>query len=358
MTAMIRACCLALVGLSACGIGTLESGEPGRSTFEAIDEANQPRLREQLWFRLSDLPTSGKAAQQPWVGYWWPFYDNGIAHPWTSPDEPSPAAKYDAAFGGQGRAMLWEAANHTASEKWFGHCDGRTVASIVEPEPKWRVRVGETCMTPGDMKALLTEVYTGDLSGQDVETVGGYCWTYDPEVDESGRPTAAPCRDVNPGTFHVVIASLLGKHRQAFYMDEDSKLEIWNRAVSGFTSSIGEPTRVAELSEEERALLAPGTRAVVEVTTTVETIPGGVWTRAATAPETSRLEYVYRLELDASGTIIGGEWLGSSRLTHPDMLKVPHRGAKKVPTYANPNIDYARLLPFIDRAAQLGRDEC
>ena len=48
--------------------------------------------------------------------------------------------------------------------------------------------------------------------------------------------------------------------------------------------------------------------------------------------------YEYVLELDAAGKIIGGEWVGEARYTHPDFLWLPIKSS--VATVAGGKISY------------------
>jgi hypothetical protein len=121
------------------------------------------------------------------------------------------------------------------------------------------------------------------------------------------------CRDTNAGAFHMVLTNQIGLQDEGFIADVTRDLEVWNQAVQGFRSEIVEEINGAS----ENA--APDTvREVVietEMDYTVE-IPHSFEGRdnygsIATA------YYRYRLELDKTGDIIGGEWLTKAR---PDFL--------------------------------------
>ncbi|GLD99050.1 hypothetical protein PINS_up007768 [Pythium insidiosum] len=85
------------------GAITLSMAPPSDAFIFRYDECrletylNEPRVKY-LDVILMSAPTA-RLAQTPWTDRLWPRYLDGINHRWRSPDEPSPAEKYAAAFG-------------------------------------------------------------------------------------------------------------------------------------------------------------------------------------------------------------------------------------------------------------------
>ena len=55
--------------------------------------------------------------------------------------------------------------------------------------------------------------------------------------------------------------------------------------------------------------------------------------------------YAYVLELDAAGKIMGGEWVGESRYTHPDFLWLPTKASGT--SVANGKISYDEVKKLL-----------
>lgn len=333
---------------------------------DGYDEFNQPEIPGTvLDRRLAALPTEGQPAHLPWTGWWWPFdhkngekEKNGIAARWLD-GELSPAEKYDSAFpAGSGHgAALWELDRHASGDSWYGHCDGWAMASATTAEPMVSVLENGICFHPNDVKALLTEAFECDMSGQDVTLLGRECMDGAPSTDRDNRYVADGCRDVNAGLFHVVVANLLGRDHRGLFFDRQTTLEIWNYPMRSYRSKVGEPRKP---TEDEKAHVARGTTRVAEVTTSIE------YMRAHEPSMTrdhvvSTETYSYLLELDDDGLILGGEWQGSSKSNHPDALKVPGIDARPRHTPRecnNPHLDLDRVMALAARSARGTASEC
>jgi hypothetical protein len=77
-------------------------------------------------------------------------------------------------------------------------------------------------------------------------------------------------------------------------------------------------------------------------------VDGHLGSTINTYTRTDRYEYV--LEIDATGKIIGGEWIGASKRNHPDFLWLPlsHRDS----TFAGGKITYANIKLLLDKSLQ------
>ncbi len=414
-------------------------------------------------YTFTELPTSGAAKKIPWAGSYWPTWQDGINVRWAGANSDSAAKKYELAFGKTGvedavsahsgvdslvggtpctsdaecpvakGSMCAKRAGSSAgtcSPIWFGICHAWAPAAILEDEPKQPVVFNDVEFKVNDMKALMSLAYT---DGLDVKFVSLRC-----DEDEVGvdlRDVAA-CKDTNAGTFHVVVANLLGLRGESFIEDRTFDDEVWNQPVRSFRVSHNieltglqanqllaagkvlskvehagtaaaatwtpvhdlavkpgqsvrvrmtgtgdvdlylrwnaEPTlttfhcRPFRLGAEELCeIVVPADAETAyiavhgyaasskyEITTTLLDIPASTY---AFNPEAASLRqirselhwiaetestvdgnlsatidqftkkdiYDYVLELDAAGEVIGGEWIGGSRINHPDFLWTP-----------------------------------
>lgn len=369
---------------------------------------NPQRFRVALDFRLEGLPTRGAAARRPWADTYWPTYQDGINYRWQRTgrflDDLSPAEKHDAAFNGWdprrvaslrpyraehghfadpfdpsyyeqlgplaqecslrfGNARTRNAAaagllrpdgsarSGNASEDfggiepWFGLCHAWAPASILEPEPLRPVVHNGIRFEVSDIKALLIGCYNGTAA----EMVGSRNEERDLALDDRGRARKADARDVNPGSFHVLLANLLGRDGRSFCEDRTANYEVWNQPIQEFRV-----TSLEEVSEAEAAALVEAggdyrfneqaTR-FFHVRTEVDYITESpASTRPNADGEMQELTdpYAYVLEVDAGGLIIGGEWVGSSRTEHPDFLWLPTGAYRPISPFVA--LDDVRML--------------
>jgi hypothetical protein len=310
-------------------------------------------------------------ANAPWAGWYWPLSEGGMVNRYADPAMPSresswdevyqfltgslgrgniaqlsPAEKYDLLIGDPqfsiSRAML-ETANEHASggavESWFGYCAGWANASVMLARPQHAVNVlaadGQTWIPfrPSDIKALAALLWTNGVAPARV--VGTLCQENPVRRDPStGRADSLSCRNTNPATFHLAVTNQLGAAGRSLLIDSDSGYQVWNQPVLSYSYSYFHPATGKAGSLEEsrvrvellpqdpfRLMRAPGTAFVVGIETRLtfvyQTRPRAEDLDNPAWDELRNPVYRYELELDASGKIIGGEWL--VRL-HPDVL--------------------------------------
>ena len=126
------------------------------------------------------------------------------------------------------------------------------------------------------------------------------------------------CRDLNAGTFHLVLASLLsdgGRGSQVprgFVLDVTRDDQVWNHPIYSFESKMGAPTplTIGDKVDPNIAWRSPEAVSIVDVHTQmiygVENGPNIVYTDADDT--LSEVSYRYTLELDKNGVVVGGEW--------------------------------------------------
>ena len=361
---------LLLLLSAACAVSQEGDADPPGSAPEAErwSSADNPGLLDaNLERRLASLPAQGRATTTPWAGNYWPAFRDSINAQWAGPFSRSPTQKYAAAFRVAGvedrvsrsfgidahrnaslcfddsQCAVWrhEVCGGRAWQgmgrcipHWLGICDGWASAAILFPEPRHAVVMNGVTFRVQDIKALLSLVQIGgprrgvSLKCLLSDDLGGI------RYDAAGRPTAPECRDTNPGTFHIVIANYLGLQGRSLVEDRTFDAQVWNQPLRGY-----EVLAQRQISAQEaNALVAGGGRS------------GYPWNRDAQrfAYVKTRLSYIkesraetdgnlsasidrytghdvydYVLELDAAGTIIGGEWVGSSKRNHPDFMWLP-----------------------------------
>ncbi len=300
-----------------------------------IDFTNDPRnIDPDFTMRLDALPWSGSLAREPWSDTYWPENKGGISYRWQrneawgrllAPDELaqmdpedisklSPAEKYDLFAGSAEWGLTKRVQAETSPDEapWTGYCHGWAPASLQFPEPApvtvtnddgIEIRFGSS-----DVKALLT-YFAGQVLpttyGTDVlpfgvapRGIGSRCG--------HGRADLPQCYDVNPGSLHALLANQVGLRGKGFVLEVDPTYETWNQPVYAYRSE-----NLGRRAPSPGA--AEGTVEEVVVATTVtwgqEIEP--MWDRVVGThhQETTDRRYLYTLELDGSGEVIGGQWL-------------------------------------------------
>lgn len=276
-------------------------------------------------------------------------------------DRLSPAEKFDAyVYLKTGRENHFELTRDvmdltsSTDAYWEGICHGWASASLefAEPEPRSYSADGVTVnFGSSDLKALLSYYHaaiTGNwIVNRKVSTgrVGNRCETTFPKhawFIKDGKeyykkivngsvvvnPVPSDCVDTNPGSFHIVLANMIGLKGQGFSAEIVRDKEVWNQPVYRYE------TKVVSRSAP-RPWAARGAVSQVEVKTRMYYSNDGgrmFWRRDGSDDEfyawweqtvgTPNFRYDskdfhYYLDLDAKGNIIGGQWLSYER---PDFL--------------------------------------
>jgi hypothetical protein len=334
-----------------------------------VDALVVTKLADMNTIRAANLP------ETPWSDDYWGLYAGQIAKRYADPgyrvstdwkantdyvrnvapanrDNLSPAEKYDLLLGDASRALTilnLDAGKpyYTTSgnvETWMGLDYGWAPASFMVPRPLKAVTVtapggAKITFYPSDIKALATLLW--GKTDPATRFIGGRCNVKSPQVDSIGRIKDAACRDTNPATWHLVVVNQIGKARRSFVMDTTYDYEVWNHPVYGYSYNYFNPktlvtstmpttamVAVANFPEDKyKATRAPGTTHIVGITMNVkwvaETSPSHDAPDSPSRDAISGAAYRYTLELDANGTIIGGEWLQAAR---PDFLWTPPPG--------------------------------
>jgi hypothetical protein len=325
------------LALAACGSHPSDSS----SVKEEWDGKNRPlRLSAGYVHKFSTLPVEGALPKTPWTDDYWPSYQGGIAKRWKMPDSDnfsyrapsrgrlqrmseadlarlSPAEKFDIFIGDYRYGTVETERNRVSprNETWEGICHGWAPAAINFEEPKPVVLANQDGIKipfgSSDVKALLS-YYQGQIKRLPAPMLGDRC--YDDIAANPARAIDPSCRDTNAGAFHIVLANQIGIRQQGFVADVTRDYMVWNQPVHAFTS------RVLRTQAPSPGA-APGTveEKLIEtvMTYTVEVDPQ--WDALVGTPGHSddAATYLYRVELDRNGEIIGGEWETEER---PDFL--------------------------------------
>lgn len=327
----------------ACGVQHRDAGIDVSNLKEAWDANNDPRLlRDRYEVRFASLPLRAELKRKPWTDTYWPSYLGGVANRWNDESgsdsfaypllkreelaamslenlkKLSPAEKYDIYVGRTDYPFVNAERSRTNANqpKWYGLCHGWAPASLNFNEPHPIVVESRSGLKipfgSSDIKALLTYI---QQSGRDSRMVGRRC-----ESDPSHSNDPA-CKDINAGSFHVILANQIGIVKAGFVAEIARGSEVWNQPVFGFAS-----TKMGESNQPNRNA-APGTTKIVTIETTMRFIGeiGANWDPRPfdefPSQESDR-KFSYNLELNARGEIIGGEWLTEDR---PDFLWTQQR---------------------------------
>jgi hypothetical protein len=378
---------VALVALAGCGGqdalvrgDEVETPEAVKSA-EAWASQDSPSLfTSTLEFRFDALPLQGEASTIPWAGSYWPTYEDNINYRWAGPQSDSPSLKYEKAFGGTGvedavsRYHGIESVSKTCTETtqcdsflgetcakrpgrtegrcvatWWGICHAWTPAAILFPEPRSPVTKNGVTFEVQDLKALASLVHNSTRTRFVSLRCNKHNSTPDGggiRLDPYGRPVDGDreCRDTNAGTYHVLLANYLGLMRQSFAEDRTNSYEVWNQPLRSFKVTSQREVTAAEANRligvtagntdggvdggalstyrfNNAAVRFIAVKAEVKYISESSAEDGYTAPRIDWYTRTDHYEYV--LELDAGGKIIGGEWVGSSKLSHPDFLWLP-----------------------------------
>jgi hypothetical protein len=383
---------LSCVACGSEGMGMRLEEQPVQQ-FEAErwSPADDPtRLGGSLEFNLARLPLDGTVAKRPWVGSYWPVALDSINYPWAGYRSASAAEKYERAFGGYrvedavsryhgidsvgmpscasdgecSRSQVCARRRGRAYGRcipgWWGLCHAWAAAALLMPEPQHPVTYNGVQFRVQDLKALATVVHhhTKALN------VSLRCNDSGIRVDGVGRPVDPTCRDTNPGTFHVLLANLLGKRGQSFLEDRSMDGDVWNQPILKY-----HVVSIHEVSEREaNAWLEVPNQTYPynrQAKRFVHVITDVFFLRESTAEidgmvdirnYTFKDRYAYILELDRDGNIIGGEWARvefaggrrTSKTDHPDFLWVPI--AADTASAAGGAISYKAVMDLVSHA--------
>ncbi|MBF0300195.1 MAG: PKD domain-containing protein [Oligoflexia bacterium] len=348
-----------------------------RSTWGEDD--NPSLFNTNLNFKIALLPLRGEASKIPWAGSYWPTYKDSINDRWAGSTTLSAVEKYEQAFSKTGIKNLvsqeygidaqtdantcysnsdCSSTNGEACAKkngstvgrciptWFGVCHAWAPAAIMENEPLRAITVNNTEFKVNDLKALLTYGYN---TGLKTKFVSLRCNLDETQItyDEYGNPTNPECKDTNAGTFHIVTTNYLGVMKESFVEDRTFDDEVWNQPVRAYEITLQEHVSATTANQLlgvtgstynfnlQAASLYHVKMRFHYIGESAQNIDGNL--SATINSYTHYDDYEYILEIDSSGNIIGGEWVGNSKKSHPDFLWLPYEKSATIVSGINWN---------------------
>ncbi len=343
-----------------------------------IEAAPLKRLRE----GPAEAFLSGE--KKPWLGYFFPFQEGGVAARWQSaergnyrllsedadgrllPDARvreivrglsaeqlqvlSPTEKMDIYLGFYDfritrRELEMRGPRRTnPPQAWEGFCNGRCAAGMLQEEPRQAVDVVNpdgiaVHFQPNDIKGLLSASYFYVQSYQQM----GIPNVMDRVVME-GRPDA--------GAFDIAVRTLLGAKQRAFVIDIDPGKEIWNQLAVGYERklsvlsdlplpipSMPEATHFVDVQLKLYYLRDLHGAQLYNGDTSALANKGGAGVAS--------IHYIYRLYLDPTEAVVGGEWRTQRP---PDFLWFPEGDGTDSLGGANPYLRFNELLALARRS--------
>jgi len=323
---------------------------------------------------------SAKVDITPWSGDYWPTYRGGVGsryadqrfpqsidfaeyysayrnffpipfHDQASLNNLSPAEKYDILVGDDSFSMTkwtFEDANNTYKsngnkiETWFGICHGWAPAAFMLPRPQHAIQFDiqnfsgnnfKLKFFPDDIKALASLLWAN--AAPDTNFLGGRCQSKNPNKDANGRITAEGCFDINPGAWHIATINQIAKNQASFVIDAAYDYEVWNQPVLSYELSYFQPQTkqnkkslaeavipIQEYSKDKfKSYRSQQARFIVGVNMllsyVVEDNASHNETNSEKNDDIRIVQYIYDLELNEAGEIIGGEWYQN---VHPDFI--------------------------------------
>lgn len=234
---------------------------------------------------------------KPWSGYWWSRREGKLVKGWAGHTE-SPMQLYDryvkSRTGRNPGAQAWERKYHynPTAPSWWGHCNGWSAASIMEPEPRKARTLGGVKFSVADQKALLSELY------MDCRSLF---------YGNRQNNISLISQDIRPDLFHRLLVENIKKRGRGIVADTNWSQSVWNFPICGYE------TEWAPVWFFHNRVL---------VTTTVHFVTDGVKPEFV-GTETFSKTYYYVLKLNNRGEIVGGFWDPRSLWNHPDFVWIP-----------------------------------
>lgn len=313
---------------------------------EAWEDISKPEIMSYFYTnRMQELPLAGKVANEKryWSGDYWALRKGSINFRWysqkksgfnlkspsleearkmTIPElaELSPSEKYDLFTGRYDYPLKNEVSKiaDPKAELWEGMCHGWSPATMNhnEPTPKLmrnpdgiEIPFGST-----DIKALISYYYAYNYRAPDTHQVGRRCFK-GPFLNNE-----KDCKeDLNAGAFHIILSNRIGIDGNGFIADLERFKEVWNHPITSYQSTV-----MGEVPPDSQ--VAPGTTKVLKVKTEITYLDenGHDWHPVIGTNKQAykNLTYLYNLELNNQGEIIGGLWTSKLR---PDFLWIMNR---------------------------------
>ena len=336
--------------------------------------------------------TSAKIPENPWSDDYWAIYQGILGNRYSDPHNPSsrnwrenkdyidnnpasailqsgsvarinalsPSEKYDAIIGDSSGALtqaMWAEGkyyydNFGEVETWMGICHGWAPAAYMLARPTGSVTLSTPdnipiTFYPSDIKSLATLLWANINTAS--RFIGGRCNDKNPATDPAnGRNISDDCFDTNPGTWHMTIVNQIGVSKRSLVVDVTYDYEVWNQPALSYEytyvnlntnqTSNNLADAILEINDYRddpfSRYRSNRTTHIVGIAMSfdymVETSPTADATDNPDKDAIYNVRYLYDLELDSSGNIMGGEWRTN---LHPDFIWTPSATGKAVTSY-------------------------
>lgn len=361
--------------------------DPASLVMAEIDGANTPTSllegskQTSIAFLAAPNLATGRVANQPWSSDYWATFRGGLSYRYTAfgnfeswtnykplfnnliglnfqdtvkTSDRSPAEKYDMLMGDDNfNFTKWwikkavDAENSSGEvETWQGICHGWSPASYMLPRPAKAITLKladgtDLLFYPDDLKALADTLYANN--SVKAAFIGSRCNVRNPATDEVGRITNSQCWDINPGSFHTILVNRVGVDKRSLVMDATYDYEVWNQPIVSYKAAYFNPQtgdwqddataaiiKIQDFTNDKfKKYRSPKAVSIVgvqmAVSYTVETYSTHYMTDSAAQDVLRTAEYMYDLEIDAAGNIVGGEWYQNA---HPDFMWSPYANSQ------------------------------
>ena len=342
--------------------------------------------------------TSAKIAENPWSDDYWAIYQGILGNRYSDPNNPSsphwlenkeyidsnpaatilqssdtaqinmlsPSEKYDALIGDNAGLLtnaMWAEGEYyyktfSEVETWMGICHGWAPAAYMLARPTNAVTLTTSegipiTFYPSDIKALATLLWANISTPS--RFIGGRCNDKEAATDpENGRNISDDCFDTNPATWHMAIVNQIGVSKRSLVVDATYDYEVWNQPALAYEYryvNLNTDQATHQLSDalldikeynndpfaKYRSNLATHIVGIaMSFDYMVETSPTSATSDTPDNDAIFNVRYLYDLELDSTGKIIGGEWRSN---LHPDFLWTPAPDAKAVTLFEDQATD-------------------
>lgn len=291
--------------------------------------------------RMDHLPFKSELAVAnvvPWSSWWFPQKEKTLFDD-SEAGGMSALTKYDlvrqSRKPGAASAAEYERRNFKPNSlNWEGLCDAWSIASISKPEPKHAVmiRLANThkviTFDIVDLKALMLKTY----EAVDDNNFKYYGQKFTGDVGGWVFP------DIFPDQFHRFLEIQLFARKQAFVMDHDPGVEVWNVPVykANYT--------MEAIANQPNAVL------VKTWVFSAEQVAADEKSFVGTKEASRQYNYVLTGVRDASNNLVvkAGYWVKSpdgidSRRDHPDYITTLIDPEKTVRKSWNPELDIALI---------------
>lgn len=262
---------------------------------------------------------------------------------------------------------------------WEGICHGWALAAGTYPRPEKTVNIklvdGRNLpFYPHDIKALVSLFYANSNLQDNVLVEGFRCNEKNPARDKFGRfidripgmeneAHLPRCADVHPAVWHIGMVNLTGVQKRSFVVEIDADAPINNFPFSGYEYKWFNPESGKYGSVESSVVSLqkykdpykdsrhPTATHLVGVDTrifyTAWETPAGTEDDSPEKDKIKDQSFMYDLELDKAGNIVGGQW-------RAERIVVEYENIKDAPKIKQPDffwvapLDYKKHLGSLD----------